>query len=535
MTDTELLQRYISESSHEAFNQLARRHLDFIYASALRQTRSTVLAAEVAQAVLIDLARSARRLRSDTHLPSWLSVVTRRTAIDAIRRESRRQTREQISAELAAVNGPHTGQYPASDFAPVLDDALNALSESDRRAVLLRFFENQSLKAIAQHFRSSEDSAQKRVSRALDKLRTQLARRGIATSAALLAAQLPLHASAPAPAFLAAAISSPTFFAATAAVPAASGLLHAFLMITTHKTVLTTAFLLSLATVAYQARSLADRNEYLGSVENALAAARAEIARLETLLTPASALPPPPEPAPLSPTEQRLRTLLARVEKLKAVFDLTPEEKIPELAYLTENDWISAAMTRSFENAGDFELAQASLRSSAKYNFAPRIQAALFKYAAVSGGQLPTSTAQLLPFFEPAIDPAILDRYEMTATGLLSELGPEVFVISEIPGAFFDSPVDRRIDIAPRFISSRDMPEIARKQAIFESRQRPPLPDYLQIAFNEARSAFRAAHGGDESNGIDSLRPYYKNPEHAEKVYRYYTSRDPETGEPIEE
>jgi|GEM_PF-3957757 len=148
MTDSELLQRYTDTASHDAFNQLARRHLDFIYAAALRQTRSTALASDIAQAVLIDLARNAKKLRPDTHLPSWLCIVTRRTAIDFIRRESRRHTREKISAELAAVNASHAPLAPAaaSDLAPVLDDALTSLSDSDRQAVLLRFFENHSLK-----------------------------------------------------------------------------------------------------------------------------------------------------------------------------------------------------------------------------------------------------------------------------------------------------------------------------------------------------------------------------------------------------
>ncbi len=534
MTDTELLHLFITEDSNAAFTQLTTRHAGLVYAAALRQTRSTALASDITQAVFLDLARHARKLRPDTHLPSWLITVTRRTAIDAIRRESRQRAREQTSAELATVNAHDSPNASTSDLAPILDDALTALPEPDRRAVLLRFFENQSFQQIARHLGATEASVQKRVTRALEKLRTQLARRGIATSAALLAAQLPLHASTTVPATLATTLAAPAFLATAATLTTtAATFTQTLLMTATHKTVITTALVLSLAAVTYQAHQLASQSARLKTAESALIAARTEIASLQIRLTSA-----PPSSAettsntPVSAAEQRLRTLLDRVEKLKTVFELTPDEKIPELAYLTENDWIRTAMERSLESPGDFESAQASLRSTAKYNFAPRIQLALRKYLTASGGQLPDSITQLQPFFESAVDPAILARYEMSATGPATALGPQDIVIVEKPLAFADSPVDRLLKIAPRYVTSADMPEVARKQAIFESRPGIPLPDYLQIAHSEALTAYRAAHNGDLSSGFDSLRPYFKNPEHAEKVFRFFTGRDPETGQP---
>ena len=52
------------------------------------------LAEEVVQSTFIKLARHAHRLTSGTILSAWLYQVTRREAIDVVRREARRQLRE---------------------------------------------------------------------------------------------------------------------------------------------------------------------------------------------------------------------------------------------------------------------------------------------------------------------------------------------------------------------------------------------------------------------------------------------------------
>jgi len=49
-----------------------------------------------------DLAQNVHKLKPDTILTAWLYQVTRRTAIDVVRRENRRQFREQIASEMNA-------------------------------------------------------------------------------------------------------------------------------------------------------------------------------------------------------------------------------------------------------------------------------------------------------------------------------------------------------------------------------------------------------------------------------------------------
>src|SRR6185295_6094339 len=123
----------------DAFTALVQRHLDLVYCAALRQVRSPELAEEVAQSVFTDLACNASRLKSDTVLTAWLYQVTRRTTIDVVRREARRQLREQIAFEMNAMNAT------ADDWTqiePLLDEAMHALDATECTAILLRFFEN---------------------------------------------------------------------------------------------------------------------------------------------------------------------------------------------------------------------------------------------------------------------------------------------------------------------------------------------------------------------------------------------------------
>jgi RNA polymerase sigma factor (sigma-70 family) len=217
-SDLELLARYTRQHAEDAFAEIVRRHLDLVFSAALRQLRSPQLAEEVAQSTFADLARQAHRLAPDTILTAWLYQVTRRTAIDVVRREARRQIREQVACELNAMNAT------ASDWThiePLLDEAMQALEDTDRAAVLLRYFENKSLREVGQILCTSEDAARKRVSRAVERLREFFAKRGITVGASGLTVIISSNAVQAAPVGLAATISTAAALAGTAITPTA--------------------------------------------------------------------------------------------------------------------------------------------------------------------------------------------------------------------------------------------------------------------------------------------------------------------------
>lgn len=221
--DWDLLREYACRRSEEAFAALVHRHLNLVYSVAMRQVRSPHLAQEVAQSVFTDLARNAVNLKPDTVLTAWLYRVAYRTAIDFVRHESRRQAREQIAMEMAAMN---TASSEWTRIEPLLDEAMEVLDEEDRTAILLRYFDNKSLRDVGQALGISEDAAQKRVGRAVDQLRELFSKRGVVVSSAGLIVLLTSHAVQAAPAGLSTAI---------AVAAALSGATHAIIMTTTQK------------------------------------------------------------------------------------------------------------------------------------------------------------------------------------------------------------------------------------------------------------------------------------------------------------
>ena len=107
------------------------------------------------------------------------------------------------------------------ELRPVLDEAMHDLSADDREAVLLRFFEQRSLAEIGTRLGLTEDTARKRVARAVDKLRAGLAKRGITSTVAALSVALAERTVSAAPSGLAGQVSR-----AAVAEAAASGGAH---------------------------------------------------------------------------------------------------------------------------------------------------------------------------------------------------------------------------------------------------------------------------------------------------------------------
>ncbi len=148
-TELDLLRDYAERGSEQAFTALVTRHLDLVYSAALRQVKSSQLAEDIAQSVFTDLARNACRLNADTVFAAWLYQVTRRTALNVSRAEVRRQAREQIAVELADMNATSSDW---TQIEPWLDEAMETLDEPDRAAILLRYFENKSLRHVGETF-----------------------------------------------------------------------------------------------------------------------------------------------------------------------------------------------------------------------------------------------------------------------------------------------------------------------------------------------------------------------------------------------
>ena len=192
MQDALLIRRYVREQSEAAFAEVVSRYRRLVYFTCLRETGNAQVAEDAAQSVFLILARKAPALSGKASLAGWLLQTARLTAKDASRRERRRQKSEQEAASAAK----QEAQMSQESKLPgeVLNRALAALKEAEREAVLLRFFDDKSFREIGTLLNVSEDTAQKRVTRALGKMRVQLARQDLTLAVTALAGLLEAEA-----------------------------------------------------------------------------------------------------------------------------------------------------------------------------------------------------------------------------------------------------------------------------------------------------------------------------------------------------
>jgi RNA polymerase sigma factor (sigma-70 family) len=218
MDDMALLREYATNNSEAAFERLVSRRVGFVYSMALRQVRDPHLAGEVTQAVFIILAQKAGRISGKTILAGWLFRTTRFAALAQMRADAKRRRREQ-EANMQSEIQPTAPDLFWEQMSPLLDEALATLGETDRQAVLLRFFENKSLAEVGHSLGTGEDTARKRVSRALEKLHRYFSKHGISSTTDALAGAISANSVQIAPAMLAKSIT----VAAMAKGAAASG------------------------------------------------------------------------------------------------------------------------------------------------------------------------------------------------------------------------------------------------------------------------------------------------------------------------
>ena len=204
--DSALLQRYVENHSDEAFAGLVTRHINLVYSVALRQVGNPHAAEEITQAVFIILAKKAVQLRHHQALSSWLFQATRLTAGNFIRSETRRHRREEEAYMQSVLDEAGTEVWPR--IAPLLDTAVAALREKDRQAIVLRFYEGRNLREVGLALGANEAAAEKRVNRALDKLRKFFAKRGVSSTTAIIAGAISANSIQAAPVALAKSVTA---------------------------------------------------------------------------------------------------------------------------------------------------------------------------------------------------------------------------------------------------------------------------------------------------------------------------------------
>jgi RNA polymerase sigma factor (sigma-70 family) len=214
--DMRLVREFVERHSEAAFETLVSRWIGFVYSAALRQVRDPHAAEEITQAVFILLAQKAAGLHPDTVVSGWLFKTTRFVALAQIRARMRRQQGE-LEAQMQSDFEEPAPNALWAKLSPQLDEALAQLGDKDRQALLLRFFENRNLAEVGHRLGTSENTAGKRINRALGKLQTYFQKRGVVSSASAISVAMSTFSVAAPPAALAKAVSAALIAKSTAA------------------------------------------------------------------------------------------------------------------------------------------------------------------------------------------------------------------------------------------------------------------------------------------------------------------------------
>lgn len=155
----------------ELAEQAFRRHYGQVYRFVRRRSESAAEAEDVAAEVFADAAARLDRFRPGaTPVLAWLYTVARRRLVDEARRRSRR---------VAAAPVQPAAEYGA-DVAAALGRALRTLPAAQRDVVVLKLINGLSFREIAERLGASEAACKMRLSRALERLRAELEREGVA-------------------------------------------------------------------------------------------------------------------------------------------------------------------------------------------------------------------------------------------------------------------------------------------------------------------------------------------------------------------
>jgi RNA polymerase sigma factor (sigma-70 family) len=364
-TNQRLLQEFANRQSDAAFAELVRRHIDLVHSAALRMVCDSHLAQDVTQATFVALAQSAKGLTEYTVLSGWLHRTAQNLAAKAVRTDVRRRVREQEAAAMNELLSESHTEW--QQVAPHLDAGLGGLSEADRDAVILRYFERKSAQEMAHVLGITAEAAQKRVNRAVERLREFFQKRGVTVGASGFVALVSANAVQAVPAALLATVSAAALSTVILTTPVAVTATKVIAMTALQKTIIGATLAVAVGAGFYKHHEASNLRNELNAVRAKYAADEAlSKAKLEETATQLAALQGERERASSNASEVlRLRGEVARLltveQDLRARTTQNPHDGrtlIPASADIAPND----LPVETWSNAG-FATPRDSLRT----------------------------------------------------------------------------------------------------------------------------------------------------------------------------
>lgn len=198
--------------------------------------------------------------------------------------------------------------------------------------------------------------------------------------------------------------------------------------------------------------------------------------------------------------EAQVSQWASQLGKFRKYFADHPDQAIPEMSLLTQLDWLRLVRTAQLDDASESRKAYAKVRNEARGKFNALLSPVLRKYLAEHDGILPPSTAELAPYLDPSIDPAIIGHYRMIFSGKSDATDGYYYTAENGP------PADENYDT--RYYMGRSNGAITGwlDGDLLESKQA------ARIAYNQSHEDTKYVTGPNEN--LSELLPYITSPVH---------------------
>lgn len=163
-----------------AMEQLLARHYDRIHAICRRITANAADADDAAQETLIKIVRSLDGFDHRSSVSTWIHRIATNTALDEIRRRKRRPALSAVAdpgSQTERVDERSTAELEGFASQVILDEAIARLPDDQRAAVVLRDAIGLDYQQIAEVLEIAPGTVKSRISRARQRLMTDLGAR----------------------------------------------------------------------------------------------------------------------------------------------------------------------------------------------------------------------------------------------------------------------------------------------------------------------------------------------------------------------
>jgi RNA polymerase sigma factor (sigma-70 family) len=186
LSDGDLINRFARHLDEDAFAELLRRHGPMVLGVCRRVLVDSADAEDAFQATFLVLVRKARGLRRPASVANWLHGVAHRTALKARGAAVKRRMREREAAAMSASST--VDDLTWRDLGPVLDEEIQHLPARYRAPFVLCHLEGKTNEEAARQLGCPTGTVLSRLSRARERLRARLTKRGITLSTGALVA-----------------------------------------------------------------------------------------------------------------------------------------------------------------------------------------------------------------------------------------------------------------------------------------------------------------------------------------------------------